>query len=111
MGLPWMQRSPASIHVDINDLGAVLHLLARHGQGFFELAVQDEPREGLGAGNVGALAHVDEERGGVDGHGLKARKAHRRNGNFRHGTHLYCAHGAENPKQVSVVAGVNQFQA
>ena len=48
------------VHVDVDDLGAVLHLLARHGQGLLELAVQDHAGEGLGAGDVGALADVDE---------------------------------------------------
>ena len=52
------------VHVDVDDLGAVFHLLARHGQGLLELAVQDHARKGLGAGDVGALADVDERSTG-----------------------------------------------
>ena len=48
------------VHVDVDDLRAVLHLLARHGH-LFILAVQNHPRKRLGAGDVGALAHVDEQ--------------------------------------------------
>src|SRR5206468_4499411 len=33
------------IHVDVDDLSAVLHLLAGDGEGLLELAVQDEARD------------------------------------------------------------------
>jgi hypothetical protein len=66
------------VHVDVDDLRAVFHLLARHGQGLLELAVQDHPREGLGAGDVGALADVDEQRVRADGHRLEAGQLHGR---------------------------------
>jgi hypothetical protein len=87
------------VHVDVDDLGAVLHLLARHGQGFLELAVQDHAREGLGAGDVGALAHVDEQRIRADGDGLQARQRMGK-GSSACGPPVQC-----NPEQVSVVAG------
>jgi hypothetical protein len=48
------------VHVDVDDLGAVFDLLARHRQRLLELVVQDHAGEGLGAGDVGALADVDE---------------------------------------------------
>jgi hypothetical protein len=79
------------VHVHVDHLGAVFHLLARHGQGFFVLLVQDQARKRLGAGDVGALAHVDEQRVLADEHGLQARQAHGRNrdgDSSRHRTHL-----------------------
>ena len=50
------------VHVDVDDLRAVLDLLARDGERFVELVVQDHAREGLRSGHVGALTDVDEER-------------------------------------------------
>jgi hypothetical protein len=93
------------VHVHVDHLGAVFHLLARHGQGFFVLLVQDQARKGLGAGDVGALAHVDEQRVLADEHGLQARQAHGRNGDgdsSGHRTHL-CENNWGS-KQVSAVA-------
>ena len=58
------------VHVDVDHLGAVLDLLARHAQGVFVTTLQDHPRESLGAGDVGALADVDEQAGLADGHRL-----------------------------------------
>lgn len=63
------------IHVHVNDLRAVFHLLARYGQGFFVLLIQNQTRKGLGACDVGAFAHVDEQRILSNGQ-LQARKAH-----------------------------------
>ena len=81
------------VHVHVDDLGTVFHLLARHGQGFFILLVEDQARKGLGAGDIGALAHVDEQRTLADEDGLQARQAHGRNGNGSSGSgheaHLY----------------------
>ena len=62
------------VHVDVDDLRAVFHLLAGHGQGFFVLAVQNHPRKRLGAGDVGALAHVDEQGVLTDGDGLPGQR-------------------------------------
>ncbi len=76
------------VHVDVDDLGAVFHLLARHRQRVLETAFQHHAREGLGAGDVGALADIDEEVAFADGHGLEACKPHgRRRGAVFSGTH------------------------
>ena len=50
------------VHVDVDDLRAVLDLLARDATRLLVLLVQDQAREGLRAGDVGALADVDEQR-------------------------------------------------
>ena len=75
------------VHVDVDDLRAVFHLLTRNGQGLLVLAVQDHAGKGLGASDVGALADVDEGglnwravivgtgRGAYE-HGLQARELH-----------------------------------
>ncbi len=68
------------VHVDVDDLRAILDLLAGHRQRLVELAVQDHAREGLGAGHVGALADVDEQRVVVNGERLEAGQAHRARG-------------------------------
>ena len=67
------------VHVDVHHLSAVFHLLTRHGQGLFVLAVQDHAGKGLGTGDVGALADVDEQAIGADLQGLQAGKLHGRN--------------------------------
>ena len=64
------------VHVDVDDLRAVLDLLARHRQRLLEVAVQDHPGKGLGAGDVGAFADVDEQGIVADGHRLEAGQAH-----------------------------------
>ena len=48
------------VHVDVNDLRAVLDLLLGDGQRFLVLPGQDELGEFGRAGDVGALADVDE---------------------------------------------------
>jgi hypothetical protein len=65
------------VHVDVDDLRAVLHLLARDADRLLVLLVQDHPREGLRAGDVGALADVDEQRIVGDGDRLEAGQPHR----------------------------------
>ena len=65
------------VHVDVDDLGAVLDLLARDAERLLELAVEDQARERLRAGDVGALADVDEQRAGADQHRLEAGQLHR----------------------------------
>ena len=52
----------ALVHVDIDHLRAVLHLLAGHFQRGGIVAIEDEPGETLGTGDIGALADVDEVR-------------------------------------------------
>jgi len=77
------------VHVHVDDLGAVLHLLARHRQGFLVLLVEDHAREGLGAGDVGALADVDEQAIGANEHRLQAGEFHggdRGGGSSGHGS-------------------------
>ena len=75
------------VHIDVDDLGAVLDLLARNGQGRFELAVQDQPGKGLGAGDIGALADIDEQTACTDLHRFKPGQLHGLHGSeyFRHG--------------------------
>ncbi len=46
------------------------------------------PRKRLGARDVGALAHVDEQGVLTDGDGLQAREFHGRDGDSRHRAHL-----------------------
>jgi hypothetical protein len=48
------------VHVDVDDLRAVLDLLARHLQRCGVVAVLDQLAEARRAGDVGALADVDE---------------------------------------------------
>jgi hypothetical protein len=91
------------VHVDVNHLGAVFHLLARHGQGLVKLAIQNHAGKGFGAGDVGALTHV-HKRGarrlaigggdGANGDRLQARQQHGRNKGFRHTTHLQRTKGS-----------------
>ena len=56
----------ALVHVDVDDLRAVLDLLARHAERFFEIAGEDQLGELRRAGHVGALADVDEVGFGPD---------------------------------------------
>lgn len=48
------------VHVDVDDLGAVLHLIARHIQRGGVVAVGDELAEARGAGDICPLPHVHE---------------------------------------------------
>jgi hypothetical protein len=48
------------VHVHVDDLRTVLHLLAGHVHGFVVVAVLDQLTEGRAAGDVGALTDVDE---------------------------------------------------
>ena len=62
------------VHVDVDDLSAVLDLLTSHRQGGGVIAVLDELAESSRTGDVRALTDVDEERVVVDGEGLEAGK-------------------------------------
>ena len=53
----------ALVHADVDDVGAVLDLLARDGDGLLVLAVLDQLRELRRAGDVGALADHDVDAG------------------------------------------------
>ena len=51
----------ALVHVDVDDLCAVLDLLAGHFQRFFIFLLADQAAEGGGAGDVGAFADIHEQ--------------------------------------------------
>ena len=51
----------ALVHVDVDDLGAVFHLLPCHRKRVVVAAFEDHPGERLRAGDVGTFADVDEE--------------------------------------------------
>ena len=48
------------VHVDVDDLRPVFYLLTRHRQSLLILAIQNHAGKGFGAGDIGALADVDE---------------------------------------------------
>ena len=50
------------IHVDIDDLRAILHLVAGDAQRLGIIVPQDEAGKRLRAGDVGSLAHIHEQR-------------------------------------------------
>src|SRR3990172_2470592 len=63
MPLPCRHLRPASItlHFDVDHLRAVFHLLAGDRERFGVVAGEDQARERLRAGDVGALADIDEK--------------------------------------------------
>src|SRR5574343_1950200 len=63
------------VHVDVDDLGAVLDLLAGDGQRVVEAAFEDHAGEGLRAGDVGPLADVHVQRIGTDVEGFQPGQA------------------------------------
>ncbi len=65
----------ALVHVDVQDLGAVVDLLARHFDGFLVALFLDQLAELGAAGDVGALADVDEQQLRGDDQRLKAGQA------------------------------------
>ncbi len=66
------------VHVDVDDLRAGLDLLGSDGEGGVVVAVLDELAEAGGAGDVGALADVDEEALLGDRQRLEAGQPHHR---------------------------------
>ena len=66
------------VHVDVDDLCARLDLLRSHGEGGVVVAVLDQLAEAGGAGDVGALADVDEEAVLGDGQRLETGQSHHR---------------------------------
>ena len=60
------------VHVDVEDVGAAAHLVERDVGGLGELAAGNQPREPLGAGDVGPLADHDEVALGADGQRFEA---------------------------------------
>ncbi len=65
----------ALVHVDVDHLGAGFDLLQGDFQRLAVILLADQPGELGAAGDVGALADVDEQRVAVDGEGLQARQA------------------------------------
>ncbi len=79
----------ALVHVDVDDLRAVFHLLAGHVQRFAVLLFFDQALELGRAGDVGALAHVHEQaelRSMVNGSRPDRRQATGISGSGRGGT-------------------------
>ena len=68
----------ALVHVDVDDLRAVRHLIARHVESGGIIAVGDELAELGGARDVRALAHIHEGNVGGEREGLETRQAHER---------------------------------
>ena len=62
------------VHVHVDQLRAVLDLLARHGEAFLVAAGEDHAGEGAGTRDVGPLTHVDEEGIVADVQRLQARE-------------------------------------
>ena len=54
------------VHIHIHHLRTVFHLLTRHGQGVFVLAVQNHACKGFGTCDIGALADIDKQGAVVD---------------------------------------------
>ena len=65
------------VHVDVDDLGAVVDLLARDLQCGVEVVVADQPRETCRAGDVGPLTDIHEQRVIIDGQGFEAAQGQR----------------------------------
>ena len=53
------------VHVDVNHLRAILHLLACHFDGSCIIAGHDQFLEGGRAGDIGAFTDIDEGRGKI----------------------------------------------
>ena len=64
------------VHVDVDHLGAVLHLRTRDLDGAGEIAREDQAGKCARTGNVGPLADIDEQRIVADRERLKARETH-----------------------------------
>ena len=60
----------ALVHIDVDDLRAVLDLLARDLHGWFIIARHDQLLEARRSGDIGALADIDEAGGGKIAHGM-----------------------------------------
>jgi hypothetical protein len=69
-GLHAIDHALVEVHVD--HLRAVLHLLAGHAHGLVVVAVLDQLAEGRAAGDVRALADVDEVAARENAEGLEA---------------------------------------
>ncbi len=82
------------VHIDIDDLRAVFHLLPCHGQRLVVLPGEDHAGEGFGTRHIGALADVDEQRAGADDERLEAGELQRGQGGggcvLGHGISISC---------------------
>ncbi len=65
----------AFVHVHVDDLGTILHLLSGYRQGFVVIALENQALEYCGAGDITALADIDEQAVGADIERLKPRQA------------------------------------
>ncbi|MNO63032.1 hypothetical protein D3C76_537230 [compost metagenome] len=103
------------VHVDVDDLGAALHLLLGHIQGLVVEPLLDEALELGRAGDVGALPHVHEHGLGGDDEGLETGQpaGHRQLGQgagldachgVRHGANMGRGGAAAAPHQVEKAA-------
>ena len=63
------------IHVDVDHLRAIFDLLAGHGQRVIKTSFANHPGKGFRAGDVGALADIDEQRFRADVERLQAGEA------------------------------------
>ena len=64
-----MRVQQAFIHVNVDDLRTIFDLVARHFNGSFEIACEDQLFELGTASDIGALADIDEAgRGSGGGH-------------------------------------------
>src|SRR4029079_19810364 len=63
------------IHIDIDDLRATFHLLARHAHCFFKVAGKNELGEDRRTGDIGSFADVDEIGLGSHGETFEATQA------------------------------------
>src|SRR2546430_1512711 len=73
-GCSTRRREHRLVHVHVDQLRAVLDLLARHGEAFLVAAGEDHAGEGAGTRDVGPLTHVDEEGIVADVQRLQARE-------------------------------------
>ena len=63
------------VHVDVDDLCAILDLLSRNCDGLVILLFANQTCKHFAAGDVRTLTDVDEKRGVVNVQGLKARQS------------------------------------
>ena len=67
------------VHVDVDDLRTVFHLLPGHCQRLLVVAIQDHAGKGFGACDIGALADVDKQIVRTNADRLQAGQLHRGN--------------------------------
>ena len=65
----------AFVHVDVDDLGAILNLLQSHLQGFSVVVFGNQAFELRRPGHIGAFTHIDEIQFRRDGQGFQSGQA------------------------------------